>query len=169
MGDQEQSDDGGVVPPRVRAWILAALAISLFASFPYLSRMMNANERPRVLQAMAWVDAGELAIDGPASRGIPPGIDVSRSPVDGRLYPNKPPGATVLAAVGYGAVRTVAALRDRNPTLREAVWAVRLCGGVLRALVLAGLLLRRVTSAGTAVVLVFVCTPVVSFGGLLFA
>jgi len=160
--------DDPVLSPRARAWILAALAIVLGSSFPYLSRMMNANERPRVLQAIAWVDSGELAIDGPAARGIPAGVDVSRSPVDGRLYPNKPPGATVPAVVGYGALRLVAAARGDAPTLREATWVTRIAGGLLPALVLAGFLIRRQPRAAPAVVVMFIATPVVAYSRLLF-
>ncbi len=166
--EDPRTDGGAPLSPRTRVWILAALAIILGASFPYLSRMMNANERPRVLQAMSWVDTGELAIDGPGARGIPPGIDIARSPVDGRLYPNKPPGATVLAAVGYGALRVAAAVRGHDPTLREVMWVVRLVGGLLPALALAWFMLRRFGSSAPALVLLLVGTPIVSYARLLF-
>ena len=161
-------DDQHALSRRARAWILAGLAIALGASFPYLSRMMNANERPRVLQAIAWVDTGELAIDGPGARGVPAGVDVARSPVDGRLYPNKPPGATAAAVLGYALVRANASLRGRDPTLREATWAMRMVGGLVPMLVLCGFLLRRRRASASAVVFIALATPLVAYARLLF-
>ena len=166
------SDDDKRATPdlsrRARAWILAGLAIALGASFPYLSRMMNANERPRVLQAIAFVDTGELAIDGPGARGVPAGIDVARSPVDGRLYPNKPPGATAAGVLGYALVRANASVRGRDPTLREATWAMRMVGGLIPMLVLCGFLLRRGRASASAVIFVALATPLVAYARLLF-
>lgn len=171
----ETSDPSPSVPPlsrRGQAWLLVALALLLGGSFPYLSRMMNANERPRVLQAIAWVDAGELAIDGPAARGIPAGIDVSRSPVDGRLYPNKPPGTTMAAAVGYATLRALWSARSDEPTLRDATWAMRMAGGLIPALLLIAFIFRRFAGSAATIVpataLVVIATPVVSYARLLF-
>lgn len=150
------------------------LLISLGVTAPYFSRLMNANERPRVLQAIAWVDAAELAVDGPAARGIRPGIDVSRSPVDGRLYPNKPPGATVPAVVGYAALRLVAAVGGPEPSLRSTTIAARVLGGLLPTMVLLLWLARRLRARGAgpagdaAVLIVALATPLTSYARLLF-
>ena len=46
----------------------------------------NANELPRLMQAMAHADTGVWAIDGPGARRLRPGPDVSRSRVDGRTH-----------------------------------------------------------------------------------
>ena len=70
-------------PAALGAWLVLALAIGL--NFPYFEQTRNANERPRLMQAMAWVDAGEWAIDGVATRGLEAGPDTSRSAVDRRL------------------------------------------------------------------------------------
>jgi hypothetical protein len=162
-------------PGRARDLAMAVLlALSLGATSPYFGRLMNANERPRVLQAIAWVDDAELAVDGPATRGIAPGVDVARSPVDGRLYPNKPPGATLPAVVAHAGLRAVAALGGPMPTLRRTTIAARVLGGLVPALVLAWLAARRLRARGAgrcgdaAVLLVALATPLTVYGRLLF-
>lgn len=150
------------------------LGASLGATSPYFGRLMNANERPRVLQAIAWVDDAELAVDGPSARGLAPGVDVARSPVDGRLYPNKPPGATLPAVVAYAALRAVDALGGPTPTLRSTTMAARVLGGLVPAFALAWLAARRLRARGAgccgdaAVLLVMLATPLTVYGRLLF-
>ncbi|MEX1365427.1 MAG: hypothetical protein AB1Z98_20035, partial [Nannocystaceae bacterium] len=143
-------------------------------TMPYFGRLMNANERPRLLQAMAWVDTAELAVDGPAARGIGAGVDVARSPVDGRLYPNKPPGATLPAVVAYAGLRSVAALGGPTPTLRGLTMLARVLGGLVPTLLLLLLLARRLRARGAgptgdgAVLLLALATPLSSYAHLLF-
>lgn len=166
----------GVEPPgRARDLVVAALlVVSLGATAPYFGRLMNANERPRLLQAMAWVDEAELAVDGPAARGIAAGIDVARSPIDGRLYPNKPPGGTLPAVVAYAGLRSVAALGGPTPTLRSLTIAARVLGGLVPALVLLWLLARRLRARGAgrcgdaAVLVLALATPLAAYARLLF-
>ena len=154
--------------------VAGLLAVSLGTAWPYFGRLMNANERPRILQAIAWVDEAELAVDGLAARGIAAGVDVSRSPVDGRLYPNKPPGGTLPAAVAYAGLRAVDALGGPTPTLRSVTIAARVLGGLLPALVLLALAARRLRARGAgccgdaAVVLLALCTPLTVYSRLLF-
>lgn len=152
----------------------ALLLLSLSATAPYFGRLMNANERPRVLQAMAWVDAAELAVDGAAVRGISAGMDVARSPVDGRLYPNKPPGATLPAIVAYASSRAIAALGGPTPTLRSVTLASRVLGGLLPTLWLLWLATTRLRARGAgrcgdaAVLMLALATPLTSYARLLF-
>lgn len=152
----------------------ALLCGSVCATAPYFGRLMNANERPRLLQAMAWVDDAELAIDGPATRGIEPGIDVARSPVDGRLYPNKPPGATLPAVVAYAGLEGIAALGGPTPTLRSLTIVARVLGGLVPTLVLLWLAIRRLRARGAercgdaAVLAVALATPLTAYARLLF-
>jgi hypothetical protein len=154
--------------------VAGLLVVSLGATSPYFGRLMNANERPRVLQAIAWVDEAELAVDGPAARGIAAGVDVARSPVDGRLYPNKPPGATLPAVVAYAGLQAVAALGGPTPTLRSVTIAARVLGGLVPALVLLWLATRRLRARGAgrsgdaAVLLVALATPLSAYARLLF-
>ncbi len=159
-------------PPdgRPRAlWLLVGLAVLLGASFPYFERLMNANERPRILQAMAWIDEGTSAIDGPAARGIAPGVDVARGS-NGRLYPNKPPGATVPAAVAYAIAKAI----PGTTTLRGTTWLARMLGGWLPTIVLLGFAWRRLAprfggrAAAFALVAYALATPVLSYARLLF-
>lgn len=150
------------------------LLLSLGATAPYFGRLMNANERPRVLQAVAWVDEAELAVDGPAARGLAPGPDVARSPVDGRLYPNKPPGATVPTVVAYWAGKIVTALGGPPPTLRSVTIAARVLGGLLPTLWLLWLGARRLRARGAggcgdaAVLVLALATPLTVYARLLF-
>ena len=154
------------MPPRRAIWVLVGLAILLGAAFPYFARVMNANERPRLLQGIAWVQTGESAIDGPATEGIKPGIDVARG-TNGRLYPNKPPGATVPAAVAY-------AVLPGEPALRTYTFAARMLGAWLPTLVLCAFAWRKLQprfgpdAATFAVVAYALATPVMSYARLLF-
>lgn len=152
----------------------ALLLLSLGATAPYFGRLMNANERPRVLQAIAWVDEAELAVDGPSARGIPAGVDVARSPVDGRLYPNKPPGATVPAVVAYTGGKLVAALGGPTPTLRSVTLTTRVLGGLVPTLWLLWLATRRLRARGAgargdaAVLVLALATPLTAYARLAF-
>lgn len=158
---------------RGSALVLAWLALVLGLVFPYFEETRNANERPRLLQGMALVDEGSWAIDGPAARGLDPGPDVSRSEADGRLYPNKPPGTTLLAAAAYRLARAFET--EAEPlTLRTYTWWARMLGGVLPTLLLCAWLLRRHASAfglpvaAVAVVLYALGTPAASYAHLLY-
>ena len=124
-------------------WWLAGLAALLLFAFPYAERTRNASERPRLLQGMALVDTGSLAIDGPGARGLATGPDVARDPLRGRLYPNKPPGAGLVAAAAYAGARGLAAATGEPLTLRRYTWWARLLAGVLPTLLLCGWLARR--------------------------
>jgi hypothetical protein len=153
--------------------VLVWLALVLGLAFPYFEATRNANERPRLLQGMALVDEGAWAIDGPAARGLDPGPDVSKSEADGRLYPNKPPGTSLLAAVAYRLARAFET--EAEPlTLRTYTWWARLCGGVLPTLLLCAWLLRRhaptfgLPVAAAAVALYALGTPAASYAHLLY-
>lgn len=148
-------------------WIWA-VAFACGASFPYLSRMMNANERPRLMQAIAIVDHGTFAIDPVIARSIAPGPDVSRARGLGSLalVPNKPPGATVPAIVAYGLVKLGGA-----PDLAGLTLWSRLLGAWLPTIVLAGFLVRRLgddAHARAAVAMVVLATPLAAYAHVLF-
>lgn len=146
------------------------LGLMLGLLFPYFESTRNANELPRLIQGMALSDEGSWAIDGPAARGLPVGPDVSRSTVDGRLYPNKPPGTTLVAAAAY----RIARLTSSSLDLRTYTFWARLLGGVLPALLLAGFMFRRYAGsfgggvAATAVLLYALGTPAASYAHLLY-
>ena len=103
MAVPKASQPGGLAGPG----LLLGLAAALLFAFPYAEQTRNANERPRLLQGMALVDTGSFAIDGPGGRGLDPGPDVARDPQHGALYPNKPPGASLVAAVAYAGAQAL--------------------------------------------------------------
>jgi hypothetical protein len=156
--------------PRWYAWaLLGVLLAVLLSAFPYFEQTRNANEIPRLIQAMSLVEHGEWAIDGESRRDIPLGPDIARSPADGRLYPNKPPGASVVGALAF-----MLAKLGGPPTLRELTWWARLLAGVVPVLVIAAVAWGRMRSAyggpiSTAAVVLFVFgTPMFAYGRLFY-
>ncbi len=143
----EEAVRGDRSPVRGDRWLglaaIAGLALLLLHAFPYAERTRNANERPRLLQGMVLVETGGLAIDGPAARGLEPGPDVARSPISGALYPNKPPGAGLVAGAAYAVARGLADVTGEPLTLRRYTWWARLLAGVVPTLVLCAALARR--------------------------
>ncbi len=155
-----------------RGVLLFGIAACLLLSFPYFEDLRNANEVPRLLQALAWLNDGVLHLDTPAVRGFSPGPDVSRG-VGGHLFPNKPPGGTAVAVVGIVAARAMDAAAGFEVTLRTATWWTRLLGGVVPLLILAATVIRdegrgarRFWSAAAALTLLCFATPVFSYGRL---
>lgn len=121
-------------------WLL--LAVLLGAAFPYFEKTRNANELPRQLQAIAWVDADSWSIRDAGLR-IDPGPDIARGQ-GGAIVPNKPPGTTVVLAAAYRVARSV---HGDELDLRRYTWWSRLFTGWLPTVVLAGVLLVRITRA----------------------
>jgi hypothetical protein len=152
------------------AWPLLGLAVLLLFAFPYAERTRNASELPRLLQGMALVDSGSFAIDGPAARGLAPGPDVARGAAGG-LYPNKPPGAGLVAAGAYVAARASA---GEPLTLRRYAWWGRLVAGVLPTLLLCAALARRIgpalgaRAAWLGIGLYVLATPAFAYAHLLY-
>jgi len=149
--------------------LLGLVALALVVGVPYFEALRNANERPRLLQGIALVDCGEWAIDGPSARGLSPGPDISRSPVDHRLYPNKPPATSLIAALAY----RIAQIGDA-PTLRSyTVWA-RILGGWLPTVLLCLWLWRRLAPllgaapVAAAIAIYALATPAASYAHLLY-
>lgn len=152
------------------AFAVLVLAVHL-ASFPYFEATRNANELPRIAQAMALVEDGTFAVDGAIARGIDLGPDLSRGP-DGRLYPNKPPGVSVLGAVAYAVAKAV---YGTDLTLRRATWAVRFAAASLPMAILALVLLGHLTAAGilrararAALWAVLFASPLFAYGRLAY-
>jgi hypothetical protein len=150
---------------------LVFLALALGLVFPYFESTRNANERPRLLQAMALWDTGTFAIDGAGGRHIDAGPDVARSKVDDRLYPNKPPGATVVIAAAYGVARAV---HGDDLDLRTFTWWARIFSGWLPTMLLCVFMLDRLTRAFSrepaiaAVSLYALGTPAASYAHLAY-
>jgi hypothetical protein len=157
---------------RSPAALLLALLLVLGGATPYFEATRNANELPRVLQAVAVLDHGRLDVGDVL--GQSPGPDVSRSPKDGRVYPNKPPGATVAAIAGVVTARAVGAAFERPVTLRDATLWARGFGALLPTLLLAWLLAVRVGAsvgwfpAATATAIWALATPANAYAHVLY-
>ncbi len=161
-------------PPGGPRWyglaLVGVLLVVLLSAFPYFEQIRNANEIPRLIQAMSLVEHGEWAIDGPSRRGIPLGPDIARSPEDGRVYPNKPPGASLVGAAAF----ELAKIGDEPPTLREFTWWARLLAGVVPVLVIAALAwgqLRHVYGGPIAIASILLLvfgTPIFSYARLFY-
>lgn len=155
--------------PKGAAPLLAGLALVLLWSFPYAEATRNANERPRLLQAASLATRGSWRIDG---LGHDPGPDSARAP-GGALYPNKPPGTSVVAAAGYLAAAAIAE-PDAPPTLRAVTWWSRLFAGVVPTLLLALLLWRTLAPSfgarptALAILLYTLATPAAAYAHLLY-
>lgn len=144
--------------------LFAGLVFALTGASPYFGQFMNANERPRLLQGIAWVEDGTSAIDGPSTRHIPPGIDVSRTPA-GKLVPNKPPGTTLPAALAYGIVGTT-----DSPTLMGYTQLARGIGGWLPMIMLLAFAWRqrRDRAGAFGLAALSLATPCLAYSRLLY-
>ncbi len=143
----------------------------LLLAFPYFEQTRNANEIPRLIQAMAIVDGGTFAIDGPEARNLPLGPDVSRNEETGRLYPNKAPGTSLALTGAYWVARQ--AVGDELD-LRTYTFVGRLVVGIVPTVLLGLVLFRRyapslgrLATAG-AVLMYVVGTPAASYAHLAY-
>ncbi len=153
------------------ALLLVSVALVLLSAFPYFETIRNANETPRLIQAMALVETGEWAIDGASRRRMPLGPDIARSPEDDRLYPNKPPGASLVGALGF----VIAKAGSEPPSLREFTWWARLLAGIVPTLLIVAVAWGRLRELGygaavsVAVMLAWVFgTPIFSYARLFY-
>lgn len=137
---------------------LALVFFGLVAAFPWFSATRNANEVPRMLQARAVVEDGRWDLDAPSVDSWARGPDISQG-VDQRVFPNKPPGTTVVLTAAYVAAKGADAVVDRPFTFRDYGWWARLFTGILPTLFICGFALRRYRSdigaAGTSTGLYF--------------
>jgi hypothetical protein len=131
-----------IAPAGRAALLLLVLAIALGGTMPYFEGLLDANERPRLLAGIALVEEGSVRVDGPWARDLALGPDLARAE-DGSLVPNKPPGATVVAAVAWLLLRVSASVFAFEPTLRAYTILARILGGLLPTLILATWLWRH--------------------------
>ncbi len=166
MPDHRQGAETG---GRKASLLLGLVALALALGVPYFEAVRNANERPRLLQGMALVECGEWAIDGPSARRLSPGPDISRSPIDGRLYPNKPPATSLVAAAAYRLGQV-----GEAPTLRSYTLWARLLGGWLPTMLLVLWMWRRFAPSlgpapvAAALTIYALGTPAASYAHLLY-
>jgi hypothetical protein len=158
------------------AWpfgLKVALVLGVGATFPYFEEVQNANELPRILQALARIDDGVWSIDEQRRDGVRFGPDTAKG-ADGHLYPNKPPGTTIAAMVGVGAARMMARWQDEDLTLRDVTWWTRVFGSVVPTYVLATALMRRhartfgPAAAAAAALMLVLATPLAAYAHVLY-
>ena len=106
------------VLPALRWWHFLLFAGVYLYAFPYFDRLRSANEVPRILMTRAMVDHGVFYLDQ-VQGDLPNHNDTSVSP-NGHIYPNKPPGPSLLAVPVY-AVCKLFGWRS----LRAVTWAFR--------------------------------------------
>ncbi len=121
------------------------IAFAYLYPFPYFSKIRSANELPRVYLTMAMVEDGTFAIDSGVKRW---GSTVDVSPSGGHSYSNKAPGSSMLAIPGYVALKGVASLGDKEPSLAASVWVSRFTTGVIPSLLFLLLLWRFIGRFG---------------------
>lgn len=121
---------------------LVMVLLGLTAAFPWFEGTRNANEIPRLMQGRAIAEDGTLTLSTRSARGVKLGPDLARNDA-GQVYPNKPPGASLVAAGAYMAAKTTDKLLKRPLTLRDYGWWARLFLGVFPTLLVCGIAMRR--------------------------
>jgi hypothetical protein len=92
------------MPPDRRPWLLPLLALLYLLPFPYFPALRSPNEGSRLYQVRALVDDHSFAVNAQLQRYGPIG-DLAQ--YEGRLYPNKAPGISILGAVVYAAAKAL--------------------------------------------------------------
>jgi hypothetical protein len=114
--------------PRPLTWRFFLLfAVVYLYAFPFFDKLRSANEMPRILMTQELVDRGVFYLDRRLSEFGSIG-DLSRGP-DGKLYPNKAPGASFLAVPAYLACKALG-----FTSLKAVTWAFRVSAVTLPAL-----------------------------------
>jgi hypothetical protein len=109
-------------PSRSSAVVFLAFAFVYLYAFPYFDRLRSANELPRVLMAQQIVEQRTFAIDARLGE-MGSVFDVATTP-EGRHYPNKAPGLSLLAVPVYFAARTIGRIGPAD--LAVSTWLFRL-------------------------------------------
>jgi hypothetical protein len=105
-------------PRALRGWHFLVFAVVYLYAFPYFDRLRNANEMPRIVMTKAMVDQRVFYIDKLMGE-LRSRNDTSIAP-DGHVYPNKPPGPSLLAVPVYVVCKLLGAT-----SLRAVTWAFR--------------------------------------------
>jgi hypothetical protein len=147
--------------------LLALLAVPVFPHF------LSPNEFTRWALAASLVERGTPEISSVLPLLGPAFEDVSEK--DGRVFSNKAPGAALVALPGYLFARAFAGPPSAS-SMRPVLWAMRLFGATLPAVLLALVLFRAAVrfgaSASRAASVAFALlfgTPLFAYGLLLFS
>lgn len=156
---------------RVVTGLFALLALLVVPVFPHF---VSPNELSRWAAVVSLVDRGTLSI-APDVAGLLGARFEDVAERDGRLYPNKAPGAALAAVPGYLAVRPFAG-PPGEASMRLAVTAMRWSAATIPAILLALLLAGAARSlraqpaeTGLAVGTLLFGTPLLAYGLQLFS
>lgn len=128
-------------------WVIAVVALAYLFPFPHFEVLRSPNELSRLYQVRAIVDDGVLHVNEQVKRYGRMG-DLSER--EGRMFPNKAPGISLLGAPVYAGLRLVAGDDVSN---RGLLWVLRLTLCMLPTLLLLSPLRRwaaRVSGEGRA-------------------
>jgi hypothetical protein len=121
--------------PALRWWHFLIFAVAYLYAFPYFDRLRNANEMPRVLMTKAMVDQRVFYLDKVKGE-LFTHTDTSIAP-DGHVYPNKPPGPSLLAVPAYAVCKLLG-----FTSLRTVTWAFRVTAVTIPSLLFLPLFYR---------------------------
>lgn len=115
------------VPRWVAAWLIACIGVVWLAPAPYYNNLNNPNENVRVYMTRSIVEFGTFAIDPVVEEW---GYVNDKATYEGRLFPGKAPGSSLLAVPLYGVYHLANEALDREPHKHEVVRVCRLFGSV---------------------------------------
>jgi hypothetical protein len=115
----------------VVAALIAAFAVLWLVPSPYYERLNNPNENVRVYLTRAIVEHQTLAIDDIIDEW---GNVDDKAQFEGRMYPGKAPGLSLLAVPIYAAYHAACEKMEYEPSRREIVYVCRLGTVVLPCL-----------------------------------
>ena len=126
--------------PDRRSWLLPLLAFLYLFPFPYFPALRSPNEGSRLYQARALVDDGTLAVNGPLERYGPMG---DLSVYEGKYFPNKAPGISILGSLVYLIAKLLTGFRPDGVSNEALTYLLRVCCSGLPTLVFLVPLRRR--------------------------
>jgi hypothetical protein len=138
------------MPPDRRPWLLPLLAFLYLFPYPYFPVLRSPNEGSRLYQARALIDDGTFAVNGPLQRYGPMG-DLAAN--DGRYYPNKAPGISILGAAVYAVAKALVLWRPERIRNEVLLYLLRAFCCAVPTLIFLAALRKRLwlwTSAGIA-------------------
>jgi hypothetical protein len=126
--------------PDRRRWLLPLLAFFYLFPFPYFPALRSPNEGSRLYQARAIVDDGTVAVNGSLERYGPMG-DLSM--YQGKYFPNKAPGISMLGALVYWVAKAFTGFREGAVSNELLTYLLRVCCSGIPTVLLLRPLRRR--------------------------
>lgn len=141
-GPRDAAWSGNRHSRQLKWWHFVIFAVVYLYAFPYFDKLRSANEMPRILMTKAMVDHHVFHLDAVQGE-LFTRSDTSISP-NGHIYPNKPPGPSLLAAPVYAVCKLL-----HFKSLRAVTWAFRVTVVTLPSLLFLPLFYRFARRFGT--------------------